>query len=108
MLQFLVKRFIGLLFVVLGVTFITFILGYLAPGDPIKEMMGAHFNLHTWQILRHTYGLDLPWYEQYFQFLVHLAHFDLGMSFYPQQRPVWDSASSNGRKCRGFRAVFKQ
>jgi ABC-type dipeptide/oligopeptide/nickel transport system permease component len=90
MLQFLVKRFIGLLFVVLGVTFITFILGYLAPGDPIKEMMGAHFNLHTWQILRHTYGLDLPWYEQYFQFLVHLAHFDLGMSFYPQQRPVWD------------------
>ena len=90
MLRFLVKRFIGLLFVVLGVTFITFILGYLAPGDPIKEMMGAHFNLHTWQTLRHTYGFDLPWYQQYFQFLNQLAHFDLGISFYPQQRPVWD------------------
>jgi ABC-type dipeptide/oligopeptide/nickel transport system permease component len=90
MLQFLVKRFIGLLFVVLGVTFITFILGYLAPGDPIKAMLGKHFNLHTWQILRHTYGLDLPWYEQYFQFLGHLVHFDLGISFYPQQRAVWD------------------
>lgn len=90
MLRFLVKRLIGLLFVVLGVTFITFILGYLAPGDPIKEMMGVHFNLHTWQTLRHDYGFDLPWYEQYFQFMEHLVHFDLGISFYPQQRPVWD------------------
>jgi len=90
MLQFLVKRFIGLLFVIFSVTFITFILGYLAPGDPIKEMMGSHFNLQTWQTLRHAYGFDLPWYEQYFQFLDHLAHFDLGTSFHPQQRAVWD------------------
>ena len=90
MLRFFVRRLIGLLFVMLGVTFITFILGYLAPGDPIKAMMGKHFDLHTWQILRHTYGFDLPWYEQYFQFLDHLVHFDLGISFYPQQRAVWD------------------
>src|SRR6266567_6864898 len=90
MLQFLVKRLIGLVFIVLSVTFITFILGYLAPSDPIKEMMGDHFNLHTWQELRHTYGFDLPWYQQYFQFLVRLAHFDLGTSFHPQQRAVWD------------------
>ena len=30
MLQFLIKRLIGLVFVVIGVTFITFIIGYLA------------------------------------------------------------------------------
>ncbi len=90
MLQFLVKRFIGLLFIVLGVTFITFILGYLAPGDPIQDMMGPHFNLHTWRVLRHAYGLDLPWYQQYFQFLDRLVRFDLGTSFHPQQRAVWD------------------
>src|SRR6516162_7830129 len=81
MLRFWVERFIGLLFIMLGVTFITFILGYLAPGDPIKGMLGNHFNIHTWQILRHAYGLDLPWYEQYFQFLDRLLHFDLGTSF---------------------------
>jgi ABC-type dipeptide/oligopeptide/nickel transport system permease component len=90
MLQFLVKRFIGLLFIVFSITFITFILGYLAPGDPIKAMLGNRFNVHTWQVLRHAYGLDLPWYEQYFQFLGRLLRFDLGTSFYPQQRPVWD------------------
>ncbi|MBV9615447.1 MAG: ABC transporter permease [Ktedonobacteraceae bacterium] len=90
MVQFVVKRLIGLVFIVLGVTFITFILGYLAPGDPIKEMMGDRFDLHIWQALRHAYGFDLPWYQQYFQFLIRLAHFDLGTSFHPQQRAVWD------------------
>ena len=90
MLQFLIRRLIGLLFVVLGVTFITFILGYFAPSDPIKEMMVARFDYRTWLQLRHTYGFDLPWYEQYFSFLARLARFDLGTSFNPQQRAVWD------------------
>lgn len=90
MVQFLVKRLIGLIFIVFGVTFITFIMGYLAPGDPIKEMLGPHFNVHTWMLLRHDYGLDLPWYQQYFNYLGNLAHFNLGTSFHPQQRAVWD------------------
>lgn len=90
MTRFLVKRLIGLFFILIGVTFITFILGYLAPGDPIKESMGDHFNPVIWQQLRHAYGFDLPWYQQYLNFLIRLAHFDLGTSFHPQQRAVWD------------------
>lgn len=90
MVQFLVKRLIGLIFVVFCVIFITFILGYLAPGDPIKELLGAHFTVRQWELLRHEYGLDLPWYQQYFQYLDNLLHFNLGTSFHPQQRPVWD------------------
>jgi ABC-type dipeptide/oligopeptide/nickel transport system permease component len=90
MIQFLVKRLIGLVFVIVGVTFITFILGYLAPGDPIRNQMGDHFDLQIWLQLRHAYGLDLPWYQQYFNFLTHLAKLDFGLSFYYQNRPVWD------------------
>ncbi len=90
MTQFLIKRFIGLIVIVLCVTFITFILGYLAPSDPIREMMGDRFNLQLWMQLRHTYGFDLPWYQQYWNFLGRLAKFDLGTSFHPQQRAVWD------------------
>src|SRR2546430_17618969 len=90
MLQFLVKRFIGLIFVVLGVSFITFILGYLSPSDPIREMMGQKFNYNDWVQLRHAYGLDLPWWQQYFNYLNRLVHFDLGMSFRYANRPVWD------------------
>jgi ABC-type dipeptide/oligopeptide/nickel transport system permease component len=86
MAQFLIKRFIGLIFVVVGVTFITFILGYFAPGDPIREMMGTHFDPKVYVQLRHAYGLDLPWWQQYLNFLAHLARFDLGTSFkYPNR-----------------------
>ena len=90
MIPFLVRRFIGLLFVVFGIASITFIMGYFSPGDPIKEMMGDHFNQQLWLNLRHTYGLDLPWYQQYFNYLGRLARFDLGIAFQPQQRPVWE------------------
>lgn len=90
MVQFLIKRFIGLVFVILGVTFITFILGYLAPGDPIRAMMGEHFDYATWMRLREAYGLNLPWYQQYFNFLQHLVKLDFGTSFHYLNRPVWD------------------
>lgn len=90
MVQFLVKRLIGLIFVVLCVTFITFILGFYAPGDPIKAMLGLHFNQQLYAQLKHQYGLDLPWYQQYFNYLIGLAHLDFGLSFHYQGRAVWD------------------
>jgi ABC-type dipeptide/oligopeptide/nickel transport system permease component len=90
MIQFLTKRFIGLIFVILGVTFITFIMGYFAPGNPIRAMMGDHYNRILEAQLRHAYGLDLPWYQQYYNFLVNLIHFNFGTSFKYVNRPVWD------------------
>jgi ABC-type dipeptide/oligopeptide/nickel transport system permease component len=90
MIQFLVKRLIGLLFVVIGVTFITFILGYFAPGDPITVMLGVHFTRQEHDMLKHIYGLDLPWYQQYFNYLGHLFTFNFGLSFYYKQRAVAD------------------
>ncbi len=90
MLKFLLKRLIGLIFVIIGVTFITFILGFIVPEDPIRQQMGQHFNYPLWVQLRHIYGLDLPWYAQYANFLKHLAQFNLGLSFEYQNRPVWD------------------
>ena len=65
MVQFLIKRFIGLLFVVIGVTFITFVMGLNAPGDPIRTLLGQHFDPQLYAQLKHAYGLDLPWYQQY-------------------------------------------
>jgi ABC-type dipeptide/oligopeptide/nickel transport system permease component len=52
--------------------------------DPIRTILGDQFNLNTYNSIRHQYGLDLPWYQQYISFLVRLIHFDLGISFqYP-------------------------
>jgi ABC-type dipeptide/oligopeptide/nickel transport system permease component len=90
MFQFLVKRFIGFIFVLLGVTFITFLMGYFAPGDPIRTLLGSHYNAFLYAQLKHEYGLDLPWYQQYWNYITHLARFDFGLSFKEQDRPVWD------------------
>ena len=90
MIQFLVKRIIGLIFVVIAVTFITFIMGYLAPGDPIRVMLGLHPDPLEYMRLKHIYGLDFPWYQQYFNYLKNLVTFNFGYSYQFKSRAVWD------------------
>ncbi len=90
MIQFLLKRLIGLLFVVLAVTFITFIMGYLAPGDPIYTLLGMHFTPQAYHQLKHVYGLDLPWWQQYFNYLHNLFTLHFGLSFATKNRAVSD------------------
>ncbi len=94
MVQFLVKRLIGLLFVVIGVTFITFIMGYLAPGDPITNLLGQHFTQAAYRTLKHAYGLDLPWWQQYLNYLHNLFTFNFGLSFQTKGRAVIDILAS--------------
>lgn len=90
MIQFLLKRLLGLIFVVLGVTFITFTMGYFAPDDPIKQLLGQHYTLDAYLQLKHAYGLDLPFLQQYYNYLTGLFHLDFGLSFQYKGRPVWD------------------
>jgi ABC-type dipeptide/oligopeptide/nickel transport system permease component len=90
MVQFLIKRFIGLIFVIFGVTFITFIMGYVAPGDPITQLLGQHYTHDAYLSLKHAYGLDLPWYQQYYNFITGMLHLDFGRSFEYKDRAVWD------------------
>lgn len=89
-LRFLLTRFIGLIFVLLSISFITFIVGYFAPGDPIRDLMGVHFNQAVYDNLKHSYGLDLPWWEQYFKFLKNVMHGTFGYSYKFANRPAWD------------------
>lgn len=88
MLTVVVRRLVSLPLVVVSVTFLTFIIGYLAPGDPILTMMGNQRNPAVYENLRQIYGLDLPWYEQYGRYLQGLLHGDLGLSYRYAQRPV--------------------
>ena len=54
MVQFLIKRLIGLVFVVIGVTFITFIMGYIAPNDPVTQLLGQHYTHAMYVQLKHV------------------------------------------------------
>ncbi|MBK8024718.1 MAG: ABC transporter permease [Chloroflexi bacterium] len=90
MIRIIAKRLLSLPFVILSITFITFIVGYLAPGDPILAMLGGRTDPDAYQRLRHIYGLDLPWQDQYLDYMGGLLQGDLGLSFRYQGRPVAD------------------
>lgn len=90
MFKLIFRRLITLPFVIIAITFVTFAVGYLAPGDPILTMMGARHDDALYARLRHLYGLDLPFHEQYVNYLSGLARGDLGLSFRFQGRAVWD------------------
>lgn len=86
----IIQRLLSLIFVLFSVTFLTFIVSYLAPGNPVLNMMGGRQDPVRYAFLRHLYGLDQPWYQQYFTYLVHLLQGNLGYSYKYPERPVWD------------------
>jgi ABC-type dipeptide/oligopeptide/nickel transport system permease component len=88
--RFLVKRVAGLILVLLGVTFITFIMGYFAPGNAVIGQLGIHYTPQAAATLLHYYGLDKPWYQQYLDFLNRLIHLNLGSSYIDRSQTVWD------------------
>src|SRR5689334_11176515 len=90
MFAIVIRRLASLPLVLLVVTFLTFIVGFFAPGDPILSLMGNQRNPALYDQLRHRYGLDLPWYQQYGRYLRGLLEGNLGLSYRFAQRPVSD------------------
>jgi len=71
-----------------SLTFLTFVIGRLAPGDPILQLMGQKRDPETYARLTHEYGLDRPLLEQYAIYAAGLLHGDFGLSFHYPGRPV--------------------
>ncbi len=90
MLPYLIRRVLSLIFVLFSITFLTFIVGYLAPGDPVQAMLGQKRDPKLYEQLRHQYGLDRPWPEQYINYVGGVLQGDLGKSYRYAGRPVWE------------------
>ncbi|OUM98300.1 MAG: peptide ABC transporter [Firmicutes bacterium ZCTH02-B6] len=93
MAQFVLKRFLMLVPVVLGVSVIVFGLLYLTPGDPALLMLGEHAPQEQYLALREKLGLDLPVHIQYFRWLGRAVQLDLGDSI-RSSRPVIEEIAS--------------
>ena len=66
----------------LGITFFSFLIISLAPGDFLTTMsMNPQVSKETIEQLRSQFGLDKPWYVQYFKWLWNALHLDFGYSF---------------------------
>ncbi|HEV7441412.1 MAG TPA: ABC transporter permease [Steroidobacteraceae bacterium] len=66
--------------VLLGVSFLTFIIGH-ASGDPVRLIARGDATLEQRAQLRHSLGLDRPVLEQYRIYVSRALHGDLGMSY---------------------------
>ncbi len=91
-ITFIAKKLLWLIPTFFGITVISFTVMHLAPGEPMA--LQANFNPKMTpemrERLRRAYGLDKPLYVQYARWLKGLVTFDLGRSFSPDRRPVWD------------------
>ena len=81
MMSYLFRRLIEALLILLGITFITYILLYLVPADPVRQIAGRSASLETVENIRRQLGLDLPFYEQYWRYITRLLQGDMGRSY---------------------------
>ncbi|MBM3495844.1 MAG: ABC transporter permease, partial [Armatimonadetes bacterium] len=88
MLPYIRTRLLLAIPTLLGVSFVTFFLGFLAPGSPVDLLMGQHGDPEVRRRLEHQYGLDLPPLQQYGRFVWNAVRGDLGYSFANGERPV--------------------
>ena len=91
MLAYALRRLLLALPLLLGITFVSFVVIHLAPGDPSELQSGDLSMQHSAQAykqMREEYGLDKPLPIQYWNWLSRLARLDFGRSFAPDGRPV--------------------
>nr|WP_106781125.1 ABC transporter permease [Lysinibacillus timonensis] len=85
MLHYIGRRCLQLVPVLLGMTFVVFLIIRAIPGDPARVILGQQASEELIADLRQQLGLDNPWYIQYFEYLKGLLTGDLGESLRTKQ-----------------------
>lgn len=86
----ILKRILQIVIVLLGISFITFGLTYISPGDPVRNMYTATGVMPTEEMIEETreeLGLNDPFIVQYTRWLSNCLHGDFGKS-YSLNKPV--------------------
>lgn len=83
MTRYVVRRVAWALALLAGVSLLTFVIFYLLPSaEPAALRAGKAPSPALIAHVRHSLGLDEPWYEQYLHYMGRLVlHFDLGYSY---------------------------
>ena len=96
MIEYILKRFIGMVPLLIGITIISFIVIHLAPGSPVEveSSLNPKITKETKERLKKIYGLDKPLHVQYFLWLKNIVKLDFGNSFAPDHGKVIDKIKS--------------
>jgi peptide/nickel transport system permease protein len=105
MLNYLIKRVLWMIPLLIGISLISFFIMHLAPGDITSNE--AAFNPKTSeesrQKLREMYNLDKPVIVQYGLWMKRMATLDFGNSFASHRKPVfWQTTDKDGNVTKGM------
>ncbi len=95
MISFIIKRFLGMIPTFIIISFITFIIVQLPPGDFVTSAQaeiaasGGGMDASTVEAMRVRYGLDQPLLVQYWKWISGFPKGDFGYSL-EWNAPVWD------------------
>ena len=81
MLNFLVRRILQMIPTLLGVMLLVFLLFHYFGGDPSEILAGMNASQEQIDSIRQQLGLDLPLWQQVWQFMLKVATFDWGNSW---------------------------
>jgi peptide/nickel transport system permease protein len=91
--SYILRRFLSLIVVLLGVSFIAFFFVHLIPGDPAQAMLGERATAESVARMRQEMGLNDPLAVQYWRYLSRLVTGDLGQSIHTNNPVSVDFAS---------------
>jgi len=80
LVPFIIRRLLQTAIVIVLVTFVTFMLIQLIPGDPVRAMLGGEASQEQIETLRQQLWLDKPVMVQYWHWVTNALHGDLGRS----------------------------
>src|SRR5271169_2962641 len=81
MLRFIVKRMLNMIPLIVGITFLSFLVVSLAPGDFVSSLkLNPSISPDVIRQMEAEFGLDKPLLLRYLKWLWSAIHLDLGIS----------------------------
>ena len=81
MTTYIIRRLGHAALILVGISLITFLLLYIFPADPVRQIAGRSATPETVANIRSELGLDKPLLTQYSTYISHLVRGDLGRSY---------------------------
>ncbi|SFG76579.1 ABC transporter permease [Oribacterium sp. WCC10] len=85
MFRYIIKRTLLALGIIFSISLITFLILNVLPGDPVAAMLGDFADANKIKEVRHNLGLDVPLWQQYFQWISNLLKGDFGNSYFQKK-----------------------
>lgn len=93
MLNYVIKRLLGLIPTLFIVSVLVFLFVHMLPGDPARLIAGPEADAQVIELVRQQLGLDQPLYHQFWRYISNAVQGDFGLAMV-SRRPVGDEIAS--------------